>query len=133
MARVTDISGFVMFADSCLDGAGQGNIDQLCSCFSQFTGQDCPPPEMFGAGDRSVEWTIESFAATAADGFGLDSTPAVPSGGGGSSQAGGGGGSSQAGGGGGSSQAGGGAPRQGGMSIGLLVAGAFIVWLLLSD
>ena len=115
MARLTDISGFVMFADSCLDGAGQGNIDQLCSCFSQFTGQDCPPPEMFGAGDRSVEWTIESFAATAADGFGLDSTPAVPSGGGGSSQA------------------GGGAPRQGGMSIGLLVAGAFIVWLLLSD
>lgn len=42
---------------------GRFDIDTLCWAYAQSTGVPCPAPEDFGAGDRSLNYTLEEFDA----------------------------------------------------------------------
>lgn len=53
----------------CMGGADSGNVDELGFCWQAQTGMAAPPPEDYGAGDRSVSYTIESFLQLGAAGF----------------------------------------------------------------
>lgn len=52
------------------DGDQDGyNIDQHCWHYARVTGTPCPGPELFGAGDRSIAYSVATFASIAAGGF----------------------------------------------------------------
>ena len=60
------------------------NIDEQCHYFAQVTGTPCPAPESFGAGDRSIRYTVGAFTALVAPFVSLTGGGAVnpPTGGG---------------------------------------------------